>query len=376
MPTIEKPRNHVKSYFAGSIKEAMERAVEEMGPDALLLDTREAPPEARHLGEYEVVFGCMESAPAAGLPARPQGGDGIDVLRRQVEEIRELLTRSGMKFVASPAPSPKVASTLIEAGVEPKLAAEIEAAVQQRLAVPPVARMGEPRVIPLPDTDRLLHELREEMNSRFDVKAEIGRVTALVGPPGSGKTTTIVKLAVTHGLAANRPVRLITTDTHRIGGADQLRTYAAILGVPLQAVDSVMALEQAIEAAPENALVLIDTPGYSAVLLNDLGGPLAGFLSRRQDIDTHLVLTASTRIEDLYHLAGLYEIFQPAKLLFTRTDETTSLGSAFCVAARLRRPLSFLSSGQSVPEDLAPAVKERIAESLVHELPLTLEAVA
>jgi len=371
MPTIEKPRHHVKSFFAASVQEAMEEAGVEMGPDALLLDTREAPPEARHLGEYEVVFGSLAPVPA---PA-PASGGGMEGLRRQMEEIRELLSRPAMKL-PDPAGRSLVAQSLIEAGVEPGMANEIEAAVRQRIAGPPVARIGEARAAARPDPQKLLRETRQEMDGRFAVKPELGRVAALVGPPGSGKTTTLVKLAVTEGLAMGRAVRLISTDTERIGGAEQLRTYAAILGVPFQAVESAGALEQAIDGAPPNALVLIDTPGYSAVMLQDLGGPLAGFLSRRQGIDTHLVLTASTRVEDLYNLAELYEVFRPSKLLFTRIDETSSMGSVFCVAARRNRPVSFLASGQSVPEDLAPAVKERITESLVRELPLALEAVA
>ncbi len=82
------------------------------------------------------------------------------------------------------------------------------------------------------------------------------------------------------------------------------------------------------------------------------------------------------RMEDLYNQAELYEVFQPSKLLFTKIDETSSLGSVFCLAARRQRPVSFLASGQSIPEDLEAAVKQRITESLVRELPLELEAVA
>jgi flagellar biosynthesis protein FlhF len=141
-------------------------------------------------------------------------------------------------------------------------------------------------------------------------------------------------------------------------------------------VESVAALAQAVDAAPPSALVLIDSPGYSAAMLKDLGGDLAGFLNRRQDIDTHLVLTASMRIEDLYRAADLYDAFRPSKLLFTRLDETTSLASVFCVAARRNMPVSYFSTGQSVPEDLEPATKERVVGSLVRQLPCGVEAVA
>jgi flagellar biosynthesis protein FlhF len=111
-------------------------------------------------------------------------------------------------------------------------------------------------------------------------------------------------------------------------------------------------------------------------MLKDLGGDMAAVFSRRQDIDTHLVLTASMQLENLYRAAAAYEAFRPAKLLFTRVDEASSLAAVFCTAFRRNRPVSFLSTGQSVPEDLEPATKERVVDSLVRQLPCGVEAVA
>ena len=362
MLASQKPNTHVKSFFAASVQAAIEQARLEMGSDALLLDSRDAPPEARHLGDFEVVFGSHSQPLPPAVPAI-EAPAGLDDLRRQVQEIRALLVHT----TASGSES-SVAQPLIDAGVESDLAREMEKAARQRLVRTPGARNGDPRA--------LLRELREEMAGRFEVAPEIGRVTALIGPPGAGKTTTIAKLAVTHGLAAGRPVHLISIDTQRIGGAAHLRTLAGILGVSFQAVETTIALQRAIDAAPANALVLIDTPGYSAALLRDLGGELAAYLSSRQDIDTHLVLTASMRLQDLYCAAHLYEPFRPSKLLFTRLDETSSLSSVFCVAARSGRPVSFLCAGQSIPEDIAPAAPQIIVDSLVRQLPSELEAAA
>ena len=368
-----KPSTYVKSFFADSVQSAMAQAQAEMGPDALLLISREAPPEARHLGDYEVVFGAGPEAP---LPAAPTATGDVAAIRRQVEDIRDMLTRMAPAAPVNGGPADAVAESLMEAGVDSALARKIGEAARQQILRLSVPRIGFSRPAPASDPSCLLLAAGEEISARFEVAPEIGRVTALIGPPGAGKTTTLIKLAVAQGLACGRAVRLVSTDTHRIGGADQLRTYAGILGVNFQVAESSVALAQAIETAPRSALVLIDTPGLSPAMLNELGGDLAGFLSSRQDIDTHLVLTASTRIEDLYRTASRYNSFGPSKLLFTRVDETTSLAAAFCAAVHCNKPLSFLSNGQSVPEDLAPATKERIVASLVRQLPSPVEAVA
>jgi flagellar biosynthesis protein FlhF len=399
-----KPSTFVKSFFAESIQVAMQRARAELGTDALLLNSRDAPPEARHLGAFEVVFAtCTEaveqySAPvtppapapvavpaAAPIPfaqpatsissvsKEPSLSTGTETLRRRLETLLNRMTplAAGQRNQNS-----VIAKTLIEAGLEPSFAREVESASRQRVARRSVLRIGSPRPAGTPDDQALLLEAAAEISAHFEVAPEIGRVTALVGPPGSGKTTTIVKLALTQGLACGRAVCLISTGTQKIGGAEQLRAYAAVLGATFQSVEATEELAQAIESAPPAALVLIDTPGQSAALLRDLGGDLATFLSSRQDIDTHLVLTASMRIEDLHNAAALYDPFRPAKLIFTRLDETSSLAAVFSVAARRNCPISFLSTGQSIPEDLEPATKHKIVQSLVRELPLAAEAAA
>ena len=372
MPT-GKPSTFVKSFFAESIQAAMEHARVELGNEALLLDSREAPPEARHLGDYEVVFAASSGPPASPV-SLPTGE--VEALRRQMQDIRDVLGRIVTTGAAQCSQKEIVAQALIDAGVEPALAHEIEAAARQRLERRRVPQIGAPSPAGRFDDRDLLLAGAEEIATHFEVAPEIGRITALVGPPGCGKTTTLVKLAITQGLARGRAVRLISTDTLRIGGAEQLRTYAAILGAPFQAVDSAAALAHAVEAAPPSALVLIDTAGYSEAMFRDRGGDLSAFLSHRQDIDTHLVLTASMRLEDLYKTAALYDDFQPAKLIFTKVDEASSLAAVFCVAARRNHPLSFLSAGQSVPEDLEPATKERIVQALVSQLPTSMEVAA
>jgi flagellar biosynthesis protein FlhF len=386
------PRFYVKSFFAASVQEAMEQAQCEMGSDALLLNTKAAPPEARHLGDYEVVFGeyadvcAQETARGIRTATTPPAPNTIAGVRRSVEDIRDLLglddsddSDDAGDPVAGPAPHRcllRVAEELQEAGVEVALARDIAESVGYRMYQRTVADISRPRTALDWDDASLAQETREEVAARCPVLPEIGAVTALVGPPGAGKTTTLIKLAISHGLAAGKAVRLVSIDTHRIGGAAQLEIYASILGVPFQAVNSPSELSQAIDYAPANTLLLIDTPGYSASLFRELGCDLAAMLSRRQEIDTHLVLTASMRPEALRQAADLYGAFRPSKLLFTRLDEATSYGTMLSEAARRDLPLSFFTTGQSIPEDLEAANTRRIADSLVRQLPKAMQAVA
>jgi flagellar biosynthesis protein FlhF len=380
MMTAEQSQIHVKSYFASTVPDAIEVARDELGADALFLNSRPAPPEALHLGAVEVVFGVYaDKRPTEPRPTGPE--KGVEDLRQKMDEIRSLLIRSA-------APSSRsrvrlVEQVLLDAGLTPAIAAEIEEAVKIRLnagSAPEVlrgpkiqARTRKPRGL---NPDSIAQETIEEIESRFSVKPELNRITALVGPPGVGKTTTLVKLAVTEGLLKGRPVRLISADGERIGAAEQLRSYAAILGVTIETVDTPAGLGQAIDRAPEDNLVLIDTPGLSPALFEGVGTSLATFFARRQTIDTQLVLTASTRQSDIESAAKRFEVFRPSALIFTRLDETDSTGAIASEAIRSAKPVSWICAGQLIPEDIEAASKRRIAGALVHQLPGVLRSAA
>jgi flagellar biosynthesis protein FlhF len=369
----------IKSYFSRTPEAALALARQEMGPEAVLVDSRKAPPETRHLGEYEVVFAVdaprEEPAPA---PVSDRLSFEVVELKKELEGMRRTLTRTAFapaNWLGASANLSDAYAILTANDVTPELAREVAQGVESRLAgssakpLSPIARaaQGPGRAA---DRGSIEQALVEELESRFQAEPALGkgearpRVVALVGPPGAGKTTTLVKLAVNYGLASRRPVLLLSVDTYRVAAAEQLRSFAAILGVGVQVLETVTAVAQAIEENRGKELIFIDTPGMSADDMDDSAG-LSHFLSTRPDIDTQLVLSASMKSADLSRVVDSFEVFRPQRLLFTRLDETATFGSIFNEAARTGKPLSFFTNGQRIPEDLEAASRNRLSELIL-----------
>ncbi len=369
----------------------MAQARRELGAEAMLVNSRKAPLEAAHLGSYEVVFAvdapdygdAADSQPREAV-APPPMSDRLTAevadLKRELEGMRRAINRSAFSPAQWPGASQTVSdgyATLSAAEVSPELAREIVEGAESRMGGlrPHEPRTGVGRVPAArpnlrADGAGYQRALVEEMESRFTVQPLLGRgeatprIVALVGPPGSGKTTTLVKLAVNYGLAARKPVLLLSTDTYRVAAAEQLRSYAAILGVGFQVLDTVNALAQAIEENRGKELIFIDTPGLSAGDFDDLAG-LARFLGTRPDIDTQLVLSASMKSADLSRVVDAYQSFGPQRLIFTKLDETCSFGPILNEAVRTGKPLSFFGNGQRIPEDLETVTSRRLSELII-----------
>lgn len=181
----------------------------------------------------------------------------------------------------------------------------------------------------------------------------------LVGPPGAGKTTTLIKLAAQYALQARGPSQILTTDVYRIAAADQLVTLASILGIGCEIIDTPGALAQAIDAYQSKEYLFVDTPGLSRGDLPEFLG-LSDLIAQLPLADTHLVLPAFMRGNDMLRAAQDFSVFRPRKLIFTRMDEAEHFDHLIEVSNVTGLPISFLASGQRIPDDLEPASRSRL----------------
>jgi flagellar biosynthesis protein FlhF len=189
------------------------------------------------------------------------------------------------------------------------------------------------------------------------------RVVALVGPTGVGKTTTVAKLAARFALQDGARVGLITVDTFRIAAVEQLKTYARIMDVPLRVALDAPGFQSAVEDLADRELILVDTAGQSPRDEAALGALLALF-PPQVPVEVHLVLAVTTRTRDLEKILRHYGGLKVSRLLLTKLDETECHGPLLGLPVVSRLPLSYLTTGQNVPDDIEEATPEAVARYL------------
>ena len=189
------------------------------------------------------------------------------------------------------------------------------------------------------------------------------RIVALLGTTGVGKTTTLAKIAAKFVLEQRTNVALITADTYRISAVEQLKTYSDILELPLEIVYNPAELAAAIERHRDKELILIDTAGRSQH--NDYQlRELEEFLRVNPRIEKHLVISSTTKLTDARQIMNKFAQVEPDRIIFTKTDETGSLGMIINLLRNNNYSLSYITTGQSVPDDIERANAEILADLL------------
>ncbi len=184
------------------------------------------------------------------------------------------------------------------------------------------------------------------------------------GPTGVGKTTTIAKLAAECMLKEKRRVGFITSDTYRIAAVEQLKTYANILNVPLEVVFSPNEIELALERLKHCDLILVDTAGRN--YRNDEYVTAIKELLDYSETSVHyLVLSLTSKYSDMKAIAANFCDVPDARAIFTKADETSAYGTILNIVDQYQLALSYITTGQNVPDDIVPATPERVTKMIL-----------
>lgn len=220
----------------------------------------------------------------------------------------------------------------------------ILASIYQKL----ILKLGQPKVIEL-----------SESRPKF---------IFFIGPTGVGKTTTIAKVASSFKVKANAKVAFLTADTYRIAAVEQLRIYANILGVPLKVVYSADEMKESFTEFEGYDLVFVDTAGRShrnKEQRDDIESLIDAI--DEKDREVYLVLSATTKYNDLIKITEVYKDITTYNLLFTKLDETSCIGNIFNIRMLTGAPLSYATFGQNVPDDISRIDAQSIAKQLLKQ---------
>lgn len=189
-------------------------------------------------------------------------------------------------------------------------------------------------------------------------------VVIFVGPTGVGKTTTLAKIAANYLLNQKKTVGMITADTYRIAAVEQLKTYAEILGIPVTVAYSPSDIMEAVGQHSDKDIILIDTAGRSHRSKAQFE-ELKALIAASGANEVYLVLSATTSIRNCREIIGNYDFLKDYKLIFTKTDEAPAQGVILNVRYLTGRKLSYITTGQSVPDDIETANIDKITKNLM-----------
>ena len=334
---------HVKRIYAATVREALASAREQLGDAALVLSTELVPaPGLRGwLGQRMVRLTAASE--------RSESGDAPDELARAVP----------MSVDRPPVPADRPVRPDLRAGAAARLAAAgisdaLSNAVVGRLTDADCRGEGDEALRRALTTELAPLSISDEAYARYEV---------FVGPPGVGKTTTIAKIAAQECAMRGGRLGLVAADAFRAGAIEQLRSYAIIMGVPLRVARSADELEQALSGSRTTSL--IDTAGRSTP--DQTMTELFDVLQKKRGVRTHVVLAADTSAATARRLLDRYAPLKPARVVITKLDEADSMMPLFDAVRERGLPVSYLGTGQRVPEDLRRATPASLAAALLRE---------
>ncbi len=335
----------VNRYRRKTLHEALSAVRGELGPDALVLSTRTV---TAHGVRGWVGGQDVEVAAAADRPR-------VSAARHDARTSPEPKRESSSRHQAWTAGGRDRATLEIAARLR---ATGLDAAVADAVAQahPAHRRRGA-------TTDSLREALASELTSLAAHDTAYAAVEVFVGPPGVGKTTTIAKIAAQERARHGRRLSLVAADAFRVGAIEQLRLYADILGTPLSTARTPDELEAALSSGRRP--LLLDTAGRSPG--DDVARDMFRVLAGRPDVRIHLVLAANSPRDVARRTFDRFAEAGPTRVVITKLDETDSCAALVGVLRERQLPVSYVGTGQNVPDDLSRATPAVLAAWVIGE---------
>ncbi|MCC7180155.1 MAG: AAA family ATPase [Acidobacteria bacterium] len=326
----------VKTYRHTTVRDALRAVREDMGPDALVLATQMVAARG-----WRGWIGRREVQVTAASAADPNGRSTVPVGR------------------PADTPMPRRADLPARAGLVARLLASgLDRAMAERVAAS--ATSAQCRGASLPVLRRLLASQLDALAAGNEPYA---KVEVFIGPPGVGKTTTIAKIAAQERASRGRTLGLVGADAFRAGAVEQLRTYASIIGAPFRVARTIEELDKALAAGRHS--LLVDTAGRSP---RDGGlRDLRRLLGSHRGVRTHLVLAADTSGGTARRILDAYQDVRPDRIVISKLDEAETIAPLLTAIADRGIPVSYLATGQRVPEDLDRATPAVLAGALLRD---------
>ncbi len=350
----------IKRYRVPSMQEGLSQIRREMGSDAVIIDSRRK--RQKGLKGFFVprtleITAAVDSARGSEEYKAPAVSSSVDDEIRQIKSMmQKIISDQGNKAPIADRVFDYWQKRLTNNDVDRDFVLEMLSDIQ-------TASGGKSL------TAEVMETLIQNSVSRIISTGEIPKGTkyiSFVGPTGVGKTTTLAKLAAGFSFQDGKKVAIITVDTYRIGAVEQLKTYAQITGIPLDVVYTQEELNKAVEKYDDYDHILIDTAGRSA--RNSLHiAETAKYVNSLEGGTVFLVISATTKMRDLCKITEAYSLSNYNNLILTKLDETETFGTILNLCRLTSLPITYITTGQSVPEDIEPADARRLAEMVLGE---------
>lgn len=368
----------IRRYMANNMQEAIQKVKADLGSDAVILNTRKVkrPGFLSFLRAPLIeVLASVEEEENEVRTLADVTNPKVEELESKVKSMEDMLDKiyrqmSDMQknsaTLSSSNPKEDTTSRIYKVFIDNMKQNDVEDAVIDEI----LKSLKEQGIDNNSNVNEVFAIFKKELVKRLGNSEEIKvdnskpKVIMFLGPTGVGKTTTLAKIAANFMIKEGKKVGLITADTYRIAAVEQLKTYSEIMGTPITVIYSPKEMPDAIKKNSDAELILIDTPGKSHKNKKHFDEIKEIYKAAEPD-ETYLLISATTKPKDCKEIIDAYGFVNNYKLIFTKVDETSSLGVLLNVRELTGKPLSYVTTGQSVPDDIEIADVENISKKLL-----------